>query len=56
MRQDLDLPRIVCEYEDVFRNELPGLPPPRDVDLRIELHLGTSPISMASHRMASVEL
>ena len=27
VRQDLDLPRIVCEYEDVFLNELPGLPP-----------------------------
>ena len=23
---DLDLPRVVCEYEDVFPNELPGLP------------------------------
>ena len=56
MRQDLDLPWIVCEYEDVFPNELLGLPPPRDVDFRIELHLGTSPISMTPHRMASVEL
>ena len=26
-RPDLDLPRIVCEYEDVFLDELPGLPP-----------------------------
>ena len=26
VRQDLDLPQIVCEYEDVFPNELPGLP------------------------------
>ena len=25
--QDLDLPRIVYEYEDVFLDELPGLPP-----------------------------
>ena len=56
MRQDLDLPRVVCEYEDVFPDELPGLPPSRDVDFRIELHPGTSPISMAPHRMASVEL
>ena len=53
---DLDLPRIVCEYEDVFPDELPILPPLRDVDFYIELHLGTSPISMAPHRMASVEL
>ena len=26
-RPDLDLPRVVCEYVDVFRDELPGLPP-----------------------------
>ena len=56
MRKDLDLPRIVYEYEDVFPDELSGLPPPRDVDFCIELHLGTSPISMAPHRMAPVEL
>ena len=29
MRPDLDLPRVVCEYEDVFPEELPGLPPQR---------------------------
>ena len=27
VRQDLDLPRVICEYEYVFSNELPGLPP-----------------------------
>ena len=42
MRQDLDLSRVVCEYEDVFSNELPGLPPQRDVDFCIELHPRTS--------------
>ena len=26
-RLDLDLPRVVCEYVNVFPNELPGLPP-----------------------------
>ena len=55
-RQDLGLPRVVCEYEDVFPDELPGLPPHRDVDFVIELHPGTSPISMTHHRMAPVEL
>ena len=56
MRQDMSLPRVVCEYEDVFPNKLPGLPPSRDVDFRIELYPGTSPISMTPHRMAPVEL
>ena len=56
VRQELNLPRVVGEYEDVISDELPGLPPCRDVDFVIELHLGTSPSSMTSHRMASVEL
>ena len=55
-RPDLDLPQVVCEYVDVFPNELPGLPPQRVVDFGIELHPGTSPISMTPHRMAPVEL
>ena len=56
VRKDMSLPRVVYEYEDVFPDELHGLPPPRDVDFRIELYLGTSPISMTPHRMAPVEL
>ena len=55
-RPDLDLPRVVCEYVDVFPDELPGLPPQRVVDFGIELHPCTSPISMTPHRMAPVEL
>ena len=31
VRQSLSLPRVVCEYEDVFPDELLGLPPQRDV-------------------------
>ena len=56
MRPDLDLPRVVCEYEDVFLDDLPRLPPQRVVNFSIELHPGTSPISMTPHRMAPVEL
>ena len=56
VRQDLDLPRVVREYVDVFPDELPRLPPHRDVDFGIELHPGSSPISMTPHRMAPVEL
>ena len=56
VRPDLDLPRVVREYVHVFLDELPGLPPHRDVDFGIELHPGTSPISMTPHRMAPVEL
>ena len=56
VRPGLDLPLVVCEYMDVFPDELSGLPPHRDVDFGIELHPGTSPISMTLHRMAPVEL
>ena len=56
VRQDLDLPQVVCEYEDVFLDELPGLPPQRDVDFCIKLHPSTTPISMTPHKMASAEL
>ena len=56
VKWDLGLPRVVCEYEVIFPDELPGLPLQRVVDFSIELHPGTSPISMTPHRMASAEL
>ena len=56
MRQELGLPWAVCEYKDVFLEELPGLPPHRDVDFCIKLHPDASPISMMPHRMAPTEL
>ena len=56
VRQELNLPRVVCEYEDVFLDELPRLPPCRDVDFFIELHPGTSPISLTPPRMAPMKL
>ena len=56
VRHDLSLPRVVYEYEDVFSDELPGLPSYRDVDFTIKLHLGTTPISMTPHRMTPIEL
>ena len=55
-RPDLDLPQVVGEYVDFLSDKLPGLPPQRDVDFGIELHPGTSPISMTPHKMAPVEL
>ena len=52
----MGLPRVGCKYEDVFPNELSGLPSHRDVDFVIELHPGMSSISMTPHRMAPVKL
>ena len=56
VRRDLDLPWVICEYEDVFSDELPGLPSYRDLDFVIELHPGTLPISVAPHRMMPADL
>jgi len=36
---------VVSEYPDVFPEELPGMPPDRDVEFVIELQPGTAPIS-----------
>ena len=47
---------MVCEYKDVFPDELLGLPLYKDVDFAIELHPGTLHISMTPHRMTPVEL
>ncbi|KAA3469629.1 Retrotransposable element Tf2 [Gossypium australe] len=47
---------IVCEFSNVFPEELPGLPPIREVEFAIELVPGTSPISTAPYRMAPTEL
>ena len=47
---------MVCEFPDVFPEDLPGLPPNRDVEFFIELEPGTTPISKRSYRMALREL
>jgi hypothetical protein len=50
-----DIP-VVCEYPDVFPNDLPGIPPDRDVEFVIELQPGTAPISKRPYRMPPKEL
>ena len=50
-----DIP-VVCEFPDVFPEELPGLPPDRDVEFKIELVPGTAPISRRPYRMPPNEL
>ena len=50
-----DIP-VVCEFSDVFLDELPGLPPDRDIEFKIELIPGTAPISRRPYRMSPNEL
>jgi hypothetical protein len=44
---------VVNEYPDVFPEELPGMPPDRDIEFVIELIPGTSPIAKRPYRMAA---
>jgi hypothetical protein len=50
-----DIP-VVYEFPDVFPEDLPGLPPERDVEFVIELKPGTASISRRSYRMPPNEL
>ncbi|XP_075486328.1 uncharacterized protein LOC142525931 [Primulina tabacum] len=50
-----DIP-IVCEFPDVFPEELPGTIPDREVEFEINLIPGTTPISKAPYRMVPAEL
>jgi hypothetical protein len=50
-----DIP-VVCEFPDVFPEDLPGLPLERDVEFVIELKPGMTPISRRSYRMPPNEL
>jgi hypothetical protein len=50
-----DIP-VVCELLDVFPEDLPGLPPERDMEFVIELKPGTAPISRRSYCMPPNEL
>jgi hypothetical protein len=47
---------IVNEYPDVFPEELPGMPPDRDVESVIDLLPGTGPIAKRPYRMSVDEL
>ena len=47
---------VVCEFPDVFPEELPGLPPDREIEFCIDVVPGTDPICMPPYRMAPVEL
>lgn len=47
---------IVCEYADVFPDDLPGLPPSRQTEFRIDLIPGAAPVAKAPYRLAPSEM
>ncbi|KAK8685896.1 hypothetical protein V6N13_124928 [Hibiscus sabdariffa] len=55
--------RAVCYFPGVFPEELPGLPPDRDVELAIETQADSTPVSISvgvspktNHEMIVIEL
>ncbi|KAH0711565.1 hypothetical protein KY289_007524 [Solanum tuberosum] len=47
---------VVREFPEVFPDDLPGIPPEREIDFGIDLIPDTRPISIPPYRMAPAEL
>lgn len=47
---------VVNEFLDVFPDDLPGLPPDRQIEFSIDLAPGTEPVSKQPYRMAPAEM
>jgi len=47
---------VVQNFPEVFPNDIPGLPPNREIEFSIDLIPGTGPISIAPYRMSPSEL
>ena len=47
---------VACEFLDIFLDELPGLPPHREIKFYIDVVSDTAPISMPPYRMTPAEL
>ena len=48
--------QMLQEFKDVFPDEIPGLPPKRDIDFIIELVPGAAPVSKTPYRMSTLEM
>ena len=48
--------QVLQEFRDVFPDEIPRLPPKRDIDFIIELVLGVAPVSKTPYRMSTPKM
>ena len=53
---DLKNVPMICEFPDVFPDDLPGLPPDRELEFGIEVLPGSNPISIPPAPMELKEL
>jgi hypothetical protein len=56
VKKRLEEIHVVCEFPDVFPDDLPGMPPERAIEFKIELQLGTASIAKSLYQMTPVEL
>ena len=47
---------LACDFPDVFPEELPGIPPERQVEFQIDLILGTTSIANSPYRLTPAEI
>jgi hypothetical protein len=52
----LDDIHVIREFSDMFPDDLPGMPPERAIEFKIELQPGTAPIAKAPYKMSPVEM
>lgn len=56
VKKELTKIPVVCDYQDVFPEDIPGLPPDPKVEISIDIVLGTAPASKAPYKQAPVGL
>ena len=56
MSKGVELVPVVCEFLDVFPEELTGMPPKRDVEFLVQLEPGDALVSKSPYKMAPPEL
>ncbi|GKE44144.1 hypothetical protein Tco_1471428, partial [Tanacetum coccineum] len=47
---------VVRDFPEVFLDDLPGLPPIQEIEFRIELTPGATPVAKSPYRLAPSEL
>ena len=52
----MDSVLVVNEFQNLFPDNFPGVPPPRAIDFGIDLKPNTKPISIPTYTMAPAEL
>ncbi|KAK8919358.1 hypothetical protein KSP39_PZI021140 [Platanthera zijinensis] len=55
-RKDISMIPVVCEFQELFPEELAGLPPKREIEFEINLEQGARPVAKTPYRMAPKEL